>query len=163
ARYLSGAIGALDLSGAIGALNLAAQQPVEHPVVEPAAPILRPADDAFAHESGALERTLLGDVADIGIGLHPVDAGGGEPFDRAQLPSRDARCLAFGRAAHRRSLSRRAVAAVPQVALELPRDRLAACLGQLGFVLLAFEGAHVFGNLGILFGELVDPTLPRLG
>src|SRR5713101_4829969 len=48
----------------------------------------------------------------------------------------------------------------PEVALELAGDRVTARLGQVHRVLGLFQGTHVVGDLGILVGELVHPTLP---
>ena len=47
-----------------------------------------------------------------------------------------------------------------QVALELPRDRVAAGLRQLGGVAGLLERADVLGDLVVLLGQLVDAALP---
>src|SRR4051795_9289065 len=47
-----------------------------------------------------------------------------------------------------------------EVALELPGDRLAARLGQLGCVLALLEVADVLSDVLVLLGELRDAALP---
>src|SRR5690606_2214448 len=56
-----------------------------------------------------------------------------------------------------------ALVAAAEVALELPGDRLAGGLRQLGGVLGLLELAHVLGHLRVLLRELVDAGLPGAG
>ena len=62
----------------------------------------------------------------------------------------------------RRCLRPGLVAAPAQVALELPRDGVAAGLGQVCGVLGLLEALDVLGDLLVGLGQLVDAALPRL-
>ena len=46
--------------------------------------MLRAADRSLAHEPGLLERPLLGDIVDVGLGLDPVDLGRLEQVGREE-------------------------------------------------------------------------------
>src|SRR5262245_66524709 len=64
-----------------------------------------------------------------------------------------------------RGSSRRSVPCVAplEVALELPRDRLAGGLGQLGGVAGLLEGTDVLGDVLVLLRQLVDAKLHGAG
>jgi len=59
--------------------DLTAQDAVDHVVPPAPGPELAMPQDPLAGEAGPLERTLLGEVLDVGLGLDPPRSAGAVP------------------------------------------------------------------------------------